>query len=59
MRLRKEYATLSKEFNQQIEKHGKITDQIIAAPDESDIFTWYFIVFNLPDEPYKGGYYMG
>ena len=36
-----------------------ITENFIAAPDEKDIFQWYFIVFNLPDAPYKGGYYLG
>ena len=31
----------------------------MAAPDPNNIFQWYFIIFGLPEEPYKGGYYMG
>ena len=39
-RLQKEYATLSKEFKQQIDKDGIITDQFVAAPDEEPDGGW-------------------
>ena len=61
MRLQKEFKTLAKEFQHQIEKNkdGQIEDNFIAAPEENNVFTWHFVIFGLPDEPYKGGYYMG
>ena len=37
---------------------GKIKENFFAAPDPSNIFEWYFLVFGL-DGPYEGGYYMG
>ena len=61
MRLQKEFKTLAKEFQAQIEKSkdGQIEDNFIAAPEENNIFVWHFVIFGLPDDPYKGGYYMG
>ena len=59
MRLQKEYASLAKEFQKQIQDKGIITDNFIAAPEEDNMFKWHFVVFGLPDAPYKGGYYMG
>ena len=49
---------MSKDWEKQV-KDGKITDNYVAAPDPDNIFEWYFIIFGLPDAPYKGGYYMG
>jgi len=34
-------------------------DNFLAAPDKDNLFEWHFVIFGLPDEPYKGGYYMG
>ena len=50
-----------KELNQQIQESpdGIINSQFIASPDERNIFKWYFMVFNLPEAPYKGGFYIG
>ena len=62
MRLAKEYKALALDFQKQIESNpeGLIDkDNFIAAPDPSDIFVWYFVIFGLPDSPYKGGYYLG
>ena len=61
MRLQKEFKTLALEYRDQIQKSkdGLITDNFIAAPEVNNIFIWHFVVFNLQDEPYKGGYYMG
>jgi len=36
-----------------------IEDNFIAAPEENNIFIWHFVIFGLPDDPYKDGYYMG
>ena len=61
MRLQKEFKTLALEYRDQINKSkdGLITDNFIAAPEVNNIFIWHFVIFNLQDEPYKGGYYMG
>ena len=58
-RLQKEYRLCAKDFQKQITAHGKIVDNYVCAPDPDNIFEWYFLIFNLGDEPYKGGYYMG
>ena len=61
LRLQKEYKTLCKDFNAQIDSHpeGLITnDNFIAAPDPKNIFQWYFVIFGLGGE-FKGGFYMG
>ena len=59
MRLQKEFKTYAKDYDKQISEKKEITDNFIAAPDPDNIFEWYFVVFGLIDEPYKGGYYMG
>ena len=59
MRLQKEFKTYAKDFEKQIKEKNQITDNFIAAPDPDNMFEWYFVVFGLGDEPYKGGYYMG
>ncbi len=48
-RLRKEYHSLVK----------KPIDCILAAPSQKSIFKWYFVIYNLKDCPYDGGFYMG
>ena len=53
---------MAKDFEKQIASNpeGLINeDNFIAAPDPDNIYEWYFVVFGLPDLPYKGGYYMG
>jgi len=31
----------------------------VTVPDPDNVQHWYFIVFGLADEAYKGGYYLG
>ena len=59
MRLQKEYKTMAKDVENQIQNKGRITDNYIACPDPNNVFEWYFIIHSLPDEPYKNGFYMG
>ena len=58
MRLSRESKKCKKDFDSQIKKNGKITDNYVCAPDPEDPLTWYFVVFGLADE-YEGGYYFG
>jgi len=58
MRLSRESKKCKKDFDNQIKKNGKITDNYVCAPDPEDPLTWYFVVFGLADE-YEGGYYFG
>ena len=30
-----------------------------AVPEETDIFTWHYVIFGMIDCPYEGGYYHG
>ena len=46
-----------KEIESQI-NNGKFTENFICLPYPEDLYTWYFIVFNLENK-YQGGYYMG
>ena len=48
-RLQKEYADMLK-FP---------TPNVVAAPEDSNILTWYYIVDGPADTPYAGGEYMG
>jgi len=59
MRLQREGKMSKKDIDSQIKKTGKINDGFICLPDPEDIYTWYYIVFNLDYKEYKGGYYMG
>ena len=59
MRLQKEFKTYAKDYEKQIAEKGKIMDNFIAAPDSNNVFEWYFVIFGLDDEAYKGGYFMG
>jgi ubiquitin-protein ligase len=59
MRLQREAKMAVKDIESQIKKHGKIKDQnFICLPDPEDLFTWYYVVFDMPDE-YQGGFYIG
>ena len=58
MRLSRESKKCKKDFDSQIKKKGKITDNYVCAPDPEDPYTWYFVVFGLADE-YEGGFYFG
>ena len=58
MRLSRESRKVKKDFDSQIKKHGKITDNYVCAPDPEDPLTWYFVIFGL-DGDYQGGYYFG
>ena len=59
MRLQREGKMAKKDIDTQIKKSGKINDGFICLPDPEDIYTWYYIVFNLDYREYKGGFYMG
>ena len=59
-RLNKEFKTLSKEFQKQIDSpEQKIIDNFIACPDPDNVFHWYYVVFGLKDCDYENGFYMG
>ena len=32
---------------------------IIAIPNENDILTWHFLLYNLKDSPFENGFYIG
>eukprot|EP00742_Colponemidia_sp_Colp-10_P006386 GILJ01006844.1.p1 GENE.GILJ01006844.1~~GILJ01006844.1.p1 ORF type:complete len:211 (-),score=5.47 GILJ01006844.1:269-901(-) len=49
LRLRKEL--------QQLEKDP--IPHIRAAPDPNDWLLWHYVIYDLPDGPYQGGYYWG
>ena len=58
MRLSREAKKVKKDFDAQIKKHGRITDNYVCAPDPKNPLIWYFVVFGL-DGVYEGGYYFG
>ena len=58
MRLSREAKKVKKDFDAQIKKHGKITDNYVCAPDPEDPLTWYYVVFGLEGD-FEGGYYFG
>lgn len=37
----------------------KPVDNIIALPDPKNIFEWHFVIYDLQDSQYTGGYYHG
>jgi len=59
MRLQREGKMAKRDIETQIKKTGKINDGFICLPDPEDIYTWYYIVFNLDYKQYNGGFYMG
>lgn len=58
MRLSRESRKVKKDYEAQIKKSGKITDNYVCAPDPENPLIWYFVIFGLDDD-YKGGYYFG
>jgi len=50
LRLQKEY--------QQISESKTITN-FVAVPNPDNIFEWHFVVYNLKNCSYEGGYYHG
>ena len=60
MRLQREAKMAVKEYETQIKKHGKITDNFICLPDPENVYVWWYIVFGLTDpKQYTGGFYIG
>lgn len=49
MRLQREAKAARKDYDSQIKKHGKITDNFICLPDPEDAYVWYYIVFGISD----------
>ena len=37
----------------------KDLNNFVACPDPDNIFRWYYVIFDLKDSLYEGGYYMG
>ena len=58
LRLQRESKKIKKDFDNQIKKHGKITDNYVCAPDPENPLIWWFVVFGLEGD-YTGGYYFG
>lgn len=48
-----------KDYDTQVKKFGKINDNFICLPDPEDCYVWYYVVFGLEMEGFKGGYYLG
>merc|ERR1712113_749587 len=47
-------------MDNQIKKHGKITDNFICLPDPNNAYVWYYVLYGIEDPAeYKGGYYFG
>ena len=58
MRLSREAKKVKKDFDNQIKKHGKITDNYVCCPDLEDPLTWWYVIFGLEGD-FEGGYYFG
>ena len=59
MRLNREAKMAKKDIEAQIKKSGKITDNFICLPDPDDSYKWWYVIWGLDMDPYKGGYYLG
>jgi ubiquitin-conjugating enzyme E2 J2 len=59
MRLQRESRMQKKDMDAQVKKTGKINDGFICLPDPEDIYKWWYVIFGLDMDPYRGGYYMG
>merc|ERR1712029_657408 len=59
MRLQRESRMMKKDLDAQIKKTGKIGDTFICLPDPEDIYKWWYVIYNLDMDPYRGGFYMG
>jgi ubiquitin-conjugating enzyme E2 J2 len=49
-RLQKEYKALSQ---------STLKTNFMAIPDYNNIFEWHFVIYDLKDCPYEGGFYHG
>ena len=58
MRLSREAKKVKKDFENQIKKHGKISDNYVCCPDLEDPLTWWYVIFGL-EGYFEGGYYFG
>merc|ERR1712029_531510 len=59
MRLQRESRMMKKDLDAQIKKTGKIGDTFICLPDPEDIYKWWYVIYNLDMDPYRGGFYLG
>lgn len=59
MRLQREARASKKDIDQQIKKKGKLTDNFICLPDPDNVYEWYYIIFGLEMEGFRGGFYLG
>merc|ERR1712226_1619111 len=59
MRLQRESRMQKKDMDAQVKKSGKINDGFICLPDPEDAYKWWYVIFGLDMDPYRGGYYMG
>ena len=41
------------------QNNGRLKNNFITCPDPDNLYEWYYIVFNLIDSPYEGGFYLG
>jgi ubiquitin-conjugating enzyme E2 J2 len=59
MRLQRESRMQKKDMDAQVKKTGKINDGFICLPDPEDAYKWWYVIFGLDMDPYRGGFYMG
>lgn len=59
MRLQREARMAKKDIEQQIKKTGKVNDGFLCLPDPDNVYEWYYIVYNLDYNDYRGGFYLG
>lgn len=59
MRLQREARAAKKDIDQQIKKTGKLRDNFICLPNPENPYEWYYIIFGLDLEGFRGGYYLG
>jgi len=59
MRLNREARMAKKDLDAQVKKNGKISDNFICLPDPDDVYSWYYVIFGLAEDEFKGGYYFG
>ena len=50
---------IREKLEEEINLYGEFNDQFISLPDPNDAHKWYYIVLNLTEEEFQGGYYMG
>ena len=47
LRLQREFKKVNKDFELQIKKHGRITENFVCSPDPNNLLKWYFVIFGL------------